>query len=585
MKYTLATIVGIFITTVIMGVIGVISIIGMAAASETTTEVKDNSVFVLSLSGGLEERAKDNVLAQLTGKVDESIGLDDILSAIDKAKDNDKIKGIYIQAGMFSSDSPASSKAIRDKLAEFRKSGKWIVAYGDDYTQTTYYICSVADKVFINPQGMLDWHGLSAQPWFYKDLMAKVGIKMQLAKVGKYKSMPEAYTADGMSEPNREQVTAYINGIWDVMLNEVGESRKLSRQTLNEYADSFTGTADQKEYVKMKLVDGLMYTDEVKGEIKKRLGTGDKKIKQLSLVDMKNLPEEQDKGDRIAVYYAYGDIVTEAPRGGLSNNAYIASDDVCQDLDKLADDDKVKAVVLRVNSGGGSAYASEQIWHSVMNLKKKKPVVVSMGGMAASGGYYMSCAANYIYAEPTTLTGSIGIFGMFPDISGLLKDKLGIKFDEVNTNKHSAFGTVSRPFNEEELAMLDAYIDRGYQLFRKRVADGRKMTENAVEEIAQGRVWLGRDALKIKLIDGMGGLDQAVAKAAELAKLKEHHTVSYPAPPSWIDQLMAGANSTNYLDEQLRETLGEYYEPFSFVKNMNRHDALQARIPYHIIIK
>lgn len=585
MKYTLATIVGIFITTVIMGVIGVISIIGMAAASETTTEVKDNSVFVLSLSGGLEERAKDNVLAQLTGKVDESIGLDDILSAIDKAKDNDKIKGIYIQAGMFSSDSPASSKAIRDKLAEFRKSGKWIVAYGDDYTQTTYYICSVADKVFINPQGMLDWHGLSAQPWFYKDLMAKVGIKMQLAKVGKYKSMPEAYTADGMSEPNREQVTAYINGIWDVMLNEVGESRKLSRQTLNEYADSFTGTADQKEYVKMKLVDGLMYTDEVKGEIKKRLGTGDKKIKQLSLVDMKNLPEEQDKGDRIAVYYAYGDIVTEAPRGGLSNNAYIASNDVCQDLDKLADDDKVKAVVLRVNSGGGSAYASEQIWHSVMNLKKKKPVVVSMGGMAASGGYYMSCAANYIYAEPTTLTGSIGIFGMFPDISGLLKDKLGIKFDEVNTNKHSAFGTVSRPFNEEELAMLDAYIDRGYQLFRKRVADGRKMTEDAVEEIAQGRVWLGRDALKIKLIDGMGGLDQAVAKAAELAKLKEHHTVSYPAPPSWIDQLMAGANSTNYLDEQLRETLGEYYEPFSFVKNMNMHDVLQARIPYHIIIK
>lgn len=585
MKYTLATIVGIFITTVIMGVIGVISIIGMAAASETTTEVKDNSVLVLSLSGGLEERAKDNVLAQLTGKVDESIGLDDILSAIDKAKDNDKIKGIYIQAGMFSSDSPASSKAIRDKLAEFRKSGKWIVAYGDDYTQTTYYICSVADKVFINPQGMLDWHGLSAQPWFYKDLMAKVGIKMQLAKVGKYKSMPEAYTADGMSEPNREQVTAYINGIWDVMLNEVGESRKLSRQTLNEYADSFTGTADQKEYVKMKLVDGLMYTDEVKGEIKKRLGTGDKKIKQLSLVDMKNLPEEQDKGDRIAVYYAYGDIVTEAPRGGLSNNAYIASNDVCQDLDKLADDDKVKAVVLRVNSGGGSAYASEQIWHSVMNLKKKKPVVVSMGGMAASGGYYMSCAANYIYAEPTTLTGSIGIFGMFPDISGLLKDKLGIKFDEVNTNKHSAFGTVSRPFNEEELAMLDAYIDRGYQLFRKRVADGRKMTEDAVEEIAQGRVWLGRDALKIKLIDGMGGLDQAVAKAAELAKLKEHHTVSYPAPPSWIDQLMAGAHSTNYLDEQLRETLGEYYEPFSFVKNMNMHDVLQARIPYHIIIK
>lgn len=585
LKYTLATIVGIIATTMVMGIIGIIAIIGMAASSDKTTEIRDNSVFTLQLSGTLEERCKDDILGKLTGQVSDNIGLEDVLEAIDKAKSNDKIKGIYIQAGAFVSDAPASSKAIRNKLADFKKSGKWIVAYADDYTQTTYYICSVADKVYINPQGMLDWHGLSAQPWFYKDLLAKFGVKMQLAKVGKYKSMPEMYTADGMSEPNREQVTAYIKGIWDDMLTDVSQSRKLSKQTLNAYADNFTATMDQKEYVRMKLVDGLMYTDEVRSEIKKKLGIeAKKKIKQLSLSDMKNVPAKRENGDEIAVYYAYGNIVSTNP-GGLSGGACIASDDVCADLDRLAADDDVKAVVLRVNSGGGSAYASEQIWHSVVKLKEKKPVVVSMGGMAASGGYYISCAADYIYAEPTTLTGSIGIFGMFPDFSGLLTDKLGIKFDEVKTNKHSAFGSVSRPFNEEEMALLDAHIGRGYDLFRKRVADGRKMKTEDVEELAQGRVWLGSDALRNKLVDELGGMEKAIGKAAELAKLKEHKTVSYPAPPNWMDQLVAGAGSGSYLDEQMKQTLGEYYEPFMFVKNLNSQDAVQARVPYNIIIK
>lgn len=585
LKYTLATITGIIATSVIMGIVGIIMLAGIAAAGQAPTEVKDNTVFVLNLSGTLEERAKDNFVGQLTGQVSENIGLDDILRSIDKAKKNDKIKGIYIKAGMFASDSPASSKAIRRKLEEFRKSGKWIVAYADDYTQTTYYICSVADRVFLNPQGMLDWHGLAAQPMFYKDLLAKFGVKFQLAKVGKYKSMPEMMTADGMSEPNREQVTVYLNGIWNDMLDDVARSRKLSRQTLNDYADSFTAFTDQKQYVSMKLVDKQLYADEVKDELKKMLKADkDDKINQVSLADMTNLPEKDNKGDEIAVYYAYGDIVSTNP-GGLAGEACIASEDVCRDLDKLAEDDDVKAVVLRVNSGGGSAYASEQIWHSMMKLKEKKPVVVSMGGMAASGGYYISCPANYIYAEPTTLTGSIGIFGMFPDISGLLTDKLGIKFDEVKTNRNSGFGTPARPFNEEEMAMLENYVGRGYELFRKRVADGRKMKVEEVEAIAQGRVWLGQDGLKNKLVDALGGLDMAVAKAAELAKLKEHHTEAYPAKKTWVEQLMEGMVTDDYIDGKMKAALGEYYTPFMTLKNINRQEAIQARMPYHIIIK
>lgn len=586
LKHTLATIVGFIAASAIMSIIGIIAIAGMIASEQTTTKVKDNSVFVLNLSGTLEERAKEDVLAQFTGQVSDNLGLDDILYAIGAAKDNKDIKGIYIEAGAFVSDSPASSQAIRNSLADFKKSGKWIVAYGETYTQTTYYICSVADKVLLNPQGMVDWHGLAAQPMFLKDLLAKFGVKYQLAKVGKYKSAPEMMTADKMSEPNREQVMAYIGTIWDVMLTDVAASRKLSKDTLNAYADTYTAFADPQDYVKMKLVDKLLYTDEVKKEINAILKAKEgKKVNTLSVNDILNLPDNNDgKGDEIAVYYAYGDIVTTNP-GGIAGSACIASEDVCRDLDKLADDDKVKAVVLRVNSGGGSAYASEQIWHSMMNIKAKKPVVVSMGGMAASGGYYISCPANYIYAEPTTLTGSIGIFGMFPDVSGLLTEKLGIKFDEVKTNKHSALGTMSRPISEEEMTIIEGYVDRGYKLFRKRVAAGRGMKVEAVEEVAQGRVWIGRDALKQKLVDGMGGLDKAIEKAAELAKLKEHHTNSYPAQPNWIEQLMAKTNSKSYIDEQLKETLGECYEPFSFIKSIGSMDAIQARMPYQITIK
>ena len=585
-KYVFATVTGIVVFSLIMGILFVISLVGLAASSASTVPVEKNSVFTLMLSGQVDERAEEDIMRQLSGQISENLGLDDIISAIKKAKENEDIKGIYIETGLFAIDTPASAHAIREALLDFKKSGKWIVAYGDSYTQTAYYICSAADKIYLNPQGMVDWHGLAANPYFVKDLLAKFGVKYQLCKVGKYKSAPEMMTADQMSEPNREQVTAYMTGIWKVMLKDVADSRKISVDSLNAYADNFIALANQPDLVKMKLVDKLMYTDEVKGEIKKMLKIdADDDINQLSLSDMKNVKGKKEKGDKIAVYYAYGEIV-DSETGSLADQEHnIVANTVCKDLEKLANDDDIKAVVLRVNSPGGSAYASEQIWHAVMNVKAKKPVVVSMGGYAASGGYYISCAANYIYSEPTTITGSIGIFGMFPDFSGLLTEKLGVKFDEVKTNKHAAFGTIARPFNEEELALLDQYIGRGYELFRKRVADGRKLSVDAVEEIAQGRVWLGNDALGIKLVDAIGSLDDAVKKAAQLAKMDEFKTESYPEPTDWFTQIMDKTNSDSYLDEQMRANFGEFYEPFRYLKSINSQSAIQARLPFFITIR
>lgn len=585
-KYMSATVVGLIVFTLITGIIGAMCIVGMIASGSSAKDVSDNSVMVINLSGMLNERSESTFMDEIGGNTVGTIGLDDVLAAIDKAEGNDKIKGIYIEAGMLSADSYASLTAIRNALFDFKKSGKWIVAYGDVYTQGVYYVASVADKVFLNPSGQVDWHGIASQPIFLKDLMAKFGVKMQLAKVGAYKSAPEMFTADKMSDANREQVTAYINGLWQNVCKGVSESRKISVAQLNAYADSFVTLSDAKDFVKYKFVDKLIYTDGIKAEINKLLkNEADDDINTVSLADMKVVKGKEDKGEEIAVYYAYGDIVDSETGGMMSSGHSIVGKTVCQDLEDLMEDDDVKAVVLRINSGGGSAYASEQIWHYVEMLKKKKPVVVSMGGMAASGGYYISSGANWIVAEPTTLTGSIGIFGMFPDMSELLTQKLGVKFDEVKTNRHSAFGTPARPFNEEEMRYLNKYIDRGYNLFRQRVAQGRKMKVENVEKIAQGRVWLGQDALKIKLVDELGGLDKAIAKAAQLAKLKEYHTSAYPGKVDWLDQLLNKTSGGSYIKAQMRQSLGEYYEPFMLLKDMNNHSAIQARVPFMMNIK
>ena len=583
-KNVFATFVGVFLFGLVTLLLGLVCIFGMILSSDETAEIKDNSVLVVDLSGVLNERSKEDVMAKFTGRVADNISLEDIISGLKKAKNNDKVKGVYLEAGAFAPGSYASLQEIRDALVDFKKSRKWIVAYGDSYTQSAYYLASVADKIYLNPQGMLDWHGLASQHVYLKDMLAKFGVKMQVSKVGKYKSATETFTEEKMSDADRLQTTAYLNGIWKHLTKGVSESRNVSVAKLNEYADSMITFATPGDYIKMKLIDKLLYTDQVKGEIKKRLGiNADDEIQQVSLPDLSTIDEEK-KGEEIAVYYAYGDIVDAQVAGAFSNKDVIVGKDVCKDIEKLMKDDNVKAVVIRVNSGGGSAFASEQMWHQIMELKKVKPVVISMGGYAASGGYYMSAPANWIVAEPTTITGSIGIFGMFPDFSGLASEKLGIKFDEVKTNKNAAFGSTVRPYSAEELRMLQTYIDRGYVTFKNRVAQGRKLTIQQVETIAQGHVYTGEDALKIKLVDELGGLDKAIVKAAKLAKIEKYHQVSYPAPVSWIDQILGSDVQGNYLNDQLRTSLGMLYEPFSMLRTINQQSAIQARIPYYINI-
>lgn len=583
-KNVFATFVGLFLFVLVTLLLGFVCIFGMVLSSESTTEIKNNSVLVINLSGPLNERTEENVITKFVGKTANETSLEDVLSGIEKAKADKNIKGIYLEAGVFVPNSYAALQEIRDALIDFKKSNKWIVAYGDSYTQGTYYLASVANDVYLNPQGMLDWHGLSTQRIYLKDMLAKFGVKVQVSKVGTYKSATEMFTGDKMSDADRQQTSAYLNGIWKYLLKGVGESRNIPIAKLNEYADSVITFANPADYLKMKLIDKLLYTDQVRNEIKKRLGiaSGDD-INQVSLADLKTVKADKN-GNEIAVYYAYGDIV-DAPVSGTSLSQHnIVGKDVCKDLKELMDDDDVKAVVIRVNSSGGSAFASEQMWHQIMELKKVKPVVVSMGGYAASGGYYMSVPANWIVAEPTTITGSIGIFGMFPDFSGLASEKLGIKFDEVKTNKNGTFLSPMRPLTPDEMRMLQVYIDRGYNTFKDRVAQGRKLTMQQVETIAQGHVYTGEDALKIKLVDELGGLDKAVQKAVQLAKIKDYYTKNYPAPVNWLDQIFGDYVQDNYLSEQLHSSLGMLYQPFSILRTLNQQSAIQARIPYFINI-
>lgn len=581
-KNVLATAVGVLLVGFITGFFMVVSLVGMALSQSETAPVADNSVLVLRLTGSLSERANDDVLASLFGDRIPKLGLATMTEAIRQAKESDKVKGIYIEAGAFAPDSYASLAAIRRELEEFRKAGKWIVAYGDSYTQGAYYLASVADKVYLNPQGQVDWHGLGSEPVFVKDLLAKLNVRMQVAKVGTYKSATEMFTGEKMSDADRQQTTAYLTGIWQNVVSAVGKSRSLTAQQLNAYADSLVSLAAPQDYVRMRMVDGLLYTDQVRQAVKKKMGLSpDDEIPQVSMSDLLAAGPEDKKGDEIAVYYAVGDIV-DGVVAMPSRESVIDAQKVCADLQDLAKDKDVKAVVLRVNSPGGSAYASEQIWHQVMELKKVKPVVVSMGSYAASGGYYISCPANWIVAEPNTLTGSIGIFGMFPDVSGLLREKLGLKFDEVKTNKYALFGTRSRPFTADELSHLESYIDRGYKLFRQRVADGRRLKVDQVEQVAQGHVWLGQDALRVGLVDQLGGVEVALRKAAQLAKLTQWHSSAYPVLPDYLSQLLdlPGAARGNYLDEQMRQSLGAYYEPFALIRDLQAQNPLQARLPF-----
>lgn len=579
--------VGVFALGVILSIMSVISLVGMAAmGSANVATVSDNSVLVINLEGSIEERAEENPFASLMGDQLSTIGLDQIKAAIRHAKNEDKVKGIYIEAGTLTGAAPATLQEIRKDLIDFKKTGKFIVAYGDTYTQGTYYLSSVADSLVINPQGNLDWRGMAVQTMFYKDLLDKVGVSMQVVKVGTYKSAVEPFILNGMSDANREQVSVFVGEIWNQMVSDIAKSRKLTADKLNALADSCITFVPAKEYKAAKLVDKLAYSDAVPGIISNMMGVEEGDYNTVSVADLAGIAENEPKGTSgnvIAVYYAYGDIVQESTTGGFSQNAEIVGEKVIKDLKELAEDDDIKAVVLRVNSGGGSAYASEQIWHQVKNIKAKKPIVVSMGDYAASGGYYISCAADWIVAQPTTLTGSIGIFGMFPEASELINNKLGVHFDVVKTNAYSDFGAVDRPFSEGERAVLQNYINNGYDLFTRRCADGRHMSQDAIKAIAEGRVWTGMHAKKLGLVDQLGGIDDAIAVAKKKAKIDEASIVAYPGKASFLDNLINEAKGNTYADAQMQAALGEYYNMFSVMRNCTSKQGIQASLPYYLM--
>ena len=585
LKFTFASVIGVILAGVVFTILGIITLVGIVASSDTETVVKDNSIFVLDFKGSLSERVQENPLQQLLGEEFEAYGLDDILASIKKAKDNDKIKGIYIQPSYLEA-SYASLEEIRNALLDFKESGKFIVAYADQYAQGIYYLSSVADKIIINPQGSIGWHGAGMQPVFFKNLVSKLGLEVQVFRVGTYKSAVEPFIATEMSPANREQMTECLESVWHRILADVSDSRRIPTDTLNAYADRYMDFCQAEEYIQCKLADTLMYKDEVISYLKQLSGRDeDDKLNSLFIEDMinvkKNVPKDKS-GNIIAVYYAYGEIL-DAP--GSSTEDCIDVQKMCKDLRKLRDNDDVKAVVLRVNSPGGSAYGSDQIWREVVRLKEKKPVIVSMGDYAASGGYYISCAANRIFADPTTLTGSIGIFGMMYSGEKLFTETLGLNFDVVKTNKYADFGMLTRPMNDGEKGLMQMYVNNGYDLFLTRCSDGRGISKEDLDKIAQGRVWTGSKAKELGLVDELGGLDKALDIAIAKAGVDAYTVMSYPKKESFFESLM-NTNPGNYIKARmLKGTMGEIYQQFSVLENFDKCDRIQARVPFELNIQ
>ena len=588
LKFTCATVAGVIISGVVLFIFGVLTLFSILSVSDTATVVEKNSLMMLNLNGTLVEHKQEDpldLLSQLMGDERQSYGIDDILSSIRKAKDNENIKGIYLQAGALAT-SYASLQEIRNALLDFKESGKFIIAYADNYTQGLYYLSSVADRLLLNPKGMIEWKGLGASSLFYKGLLEKVGVEMQIFKVGTYKSAVEPYIATEMSAANREQMDAFLHSVWGQIISGVSVSRNLPADSLNVYADRMLMFHPAEESVRCGLADTLVYRDDVRGYLKQWMGMDkDDDLCVLSLDDMIRVRSNDTKaknGDVIAVYYASGEIVD----AGSSVDSYnkIVGTTVVKDLRKLKEDDQVKAVVLRVNSPGGSAFASEQIWHAVKALREEKPVIVSMGDYAASGGYYLSCAADTIVAEPMTLTGSIGIFGMVPNMKGLA-DKVGLSYDVAKTNKFADLGNVMRPLNDEEKALMQMMVNQGYDTFLSRCAEGRHTTKEAIAKVAEGRVWTGEMAKELGLVDELGGIDKALKIAEAKAGVDNYTLVAYPEQMGMWESLLE-VSPANYIESKLlKDRLGDYYQSFDLLRNLREKAMIQARMPFELTIK
>ena len=598
-KMLFASIIGVIIGFLILSLIGLVIFAGAAASmgSSPAYKLQANTVLKVNLNEKTSIAEKDNSTPfdVIFNRGGESYGLNDILSAIKKAGENNNIKGIYLNVGLVPAGFTTMTP-IRNALLEFKKSGKFIIAYGENFTQPAYYLSSVADTIFMNPSGILDFGGLATSIQFNKGVLEKWGVEMQVYKVGTYKSAVEPYTQNKMSDANREQVTAYLNDVWGRVLNGISESRGISVEQLNKYADEFLMLTDPGKIVEYKLIDELKYADEVDKYLKSRLNLKeDDKLRFAGVNNMLSVPESGKKinKDKIAVLYAEGEITSDYA-AGIMPGAYITAKEYVKELNKLKDDKNVKAVVFRVNSPGGSAYESEQIWHAVKELKAVKPVVVSMGSLAASGGYYISCGASKIISEPTTLTGSIGIFGLIPNGAQLAK-KMGATYDGVSTNKFSNFGKdvlsipllgvgllPARPFNNEEGMKLQTYIERGYDLFISRCAEGRGKTKEEIDAIGQGRVWTGNQALKLGLVDALGDMNLAIKEAAGLAEIENYSISEYPVKKDFFMDLLG--SSTESITERIWMGIvgKESYQQKQMLNAWQNYDIRQAIMPEFI---
>lgn len=545
--------------------------------------IEKNTVMLIELDGSLADRGVSDPLGEILGSGTGTIGLDDVFSAIRLAKDNQNVRGIYIRCGVVTGASPAMLQELRDALEDFKKTGKFIVAYADNYTQGSYYVCSVADSLVVNPSGMIELSGLSSTTMYYTHLLEKVGVNMQVFKVGTYKSAVEPYMLDSMSVANREQTTVFTREIWDEMLADISKSRKIKKSRLDKLVDEGLMFKSAAYYKKNLIVDKTAYIDDMSSIISHLMGCEEDEYNEVGMYDVLTTaaPATSDVPNQIAVYYATGEIIQD-PVSSLYTQQQIVGSQVVEDLKSLADDDNVKAVVLRVNSPGGSAYAAEQIWHQVMNIKAKKPVIVSMGGYAASGGYYISCAADWIVAEPTTLTGSIGIFGIIPDAGELLDDKLGLRFSTVKTNEFSDFGSIYRSMNGGESKLLQEYINRGYELFTQRCADGRCIPQDSIKVIGEGRVWTGLHASQLGLVDQLGGLHDAVAMAKKETNLDNCSVVEYPVKSDHWGGLVDRILGVGQADSELRNYLGDLYGILYSMKDLGSRDFVQVVMPYII---
>lgn len=582
-KYILIAIGGLAASGVLFCFMMAVVCMVLFPSNSRTVNVGQNSVVLIRLDGLLVDRGTSDPLGDVLGSSVNTTGLDDVFSAIRLAKMNRNVKGIYIRSGLLTGAAPAMLQELRDALEDFKKSGKFIVAYADNYTQGAYYVCSVADSLVVNPSGMIELSGLSGTTVYYTRLLEKVGVNMQVFKVGTYKSAVEPYMLDSMSVANREQTTVFTGEIWDEMLADISKSRRIRKSRLDDLVDGGLMFKSADYYRQNRIVDRTAYIDEMQGIISRMVGCGEDEYSEVDMYDLLTtaVPATSDQPDQIAVYYATGNIIQDEV-SSLYSEPQIIGSQVVEDLRSLAEDDNVKAVVLRVNSPGGSAYAAEQIWHQVMNIKAKKPVVVSMGGYAASGGYYISCAADWIVAEPTTLTGSIGIFGMIPEAGELLEDKLGLHFSTVKTNEYSDFGSLYRPMNSGESRLLQGYINRGYELFIKRCADGRDIPQDSVKVIGEGRVWTGLHARQLGLVDQLGSLQDAVSVAKKRAKLKNCSIVEYPVKTDFWEGLLGRILGMEQMDNELKNSLGGFYDLLRSAKDLDSRDCIQAAVPYII---